>query len=65
MAAALAAALTGVETTFAADVGMVGALIAFFIACEWSDRAAVYGTFMFAAGAILLRRPRSHRGFPR
>jgi diguanylate cyclase (GGDEF)-like protein len=36
------------------DVGMVGALVAFFIACEWPYPAAVYGVFVFAAGAILL-----------
>ena len=36
------------------DVGMTGALVAFFIACEWPDQPVVYGAFMFAAGAILL-----------
>ena len=36
------------------DVGMVGALVAFFVACEWSNLAVVYGVFMFAAGAMLL-----------
>ncbi len=36
------------------DVGMVGALVAFFIACEWPDLTVVYGMFVFAAGAMLL-----------
>ncbi len=36
------------------DVGMAGALIAFFIACEWPDMTVVYGVFVFAAGAMLL-----------
>ena len=36
------------------DVGMVGALVAFFFACEWPEQAAVYGVFVFAAGAMLL-----------
>jgi diguanylate cyclase (GGDEF)-like protein len=36
------------------EVGMVGAVIAFFIACEWPYHAAVYGMFIFAAGTILL-----------
>ena len=36
------------------DVGMVGALVAFFIACEWPNLMVVYGVFMFAAGAMLL-----------
>jgi diguanylate cyclase (GGDEF)-like protein len=36
------------------DVGMTGALVAIFVACEWPDRPVVYGAFMFAAGAILL-----------
>ena len=36
------------------EVGMVGALVAFFIACEWHEQAVVYGVFVFAAGAILL-----------
>ena len=36
------------------DVGMVGALVAFFVACEWSNLVVVYGVFMFAAGAMLL-----------
>ena len=36
------------------DVGMAGALVAFFIACEWPNPAVVYGVFVFAAGAMLL-----------
>jgi diguanylate cyclase (GGDEF)-like protein len=36
------------------DVGMAGALVAFFIACEWPDMTVVYGVFVFAAGAMLL-----------
>jgi diguanylate cyclase (GGDEF)-like protein len=36
------------------DVGMAGALVAFFIACEWPNPTEVYGVFVFAAGAILL-----------
>jgi diguanylate cyclase (GGDEF)-like protein len=36
------------------DVGMAGAIVAFFIACEWPNMAAVYGVFVFAAGAMLL-----------
>ena len=36
------------------DVAMVGALVAFFIACEWPGLTVVYGVFVFAAGAMLL-----------
>ena len=36
------------------DVGMVGAVVAFFIAYEWSNQEVMYGVFIFAAGAILL-----------
>jgi diguanylate cyclase (GGDEF)-like protein len=36
------------------DIGMTGALVAFFIACEWPNPPVVYGVFVFAAGAILL-----------
>jgi diguanylate cyclase (GGDEF)-like protein len=36
------------------DVGMVGALVAFFVACEWPGLTVVYGVFVFAAGAMLL-----------
>jgi diguanylate cyclase (GGDEF)-like protein len=35
-------------------VGQAGALIAFFIACEWAANQAVFGMFTAAAGAILL-----------
>jgi diguanylate cyclase (GGDEF)-like protein len=36
------------------DVGMAGAIVAFFIACEWPNLTVVYGVFVFAAGAMLL-----------
>jgi diguanylate cyclase (GGDEF)-like protein len=36
------------------DIGMAGALIAFFVACEWPHLAVVYGVFIFAAGVTLL-----------
>ena len=36
------------------DIGMTGALIAFFIACQWPNAPVVYGVFFFAAGAMLL-----------
>ena len=36
------------------DVGQAGALVAFFIACEWAGAPGAFGTFMMAAGAILL-----------
>ena len=35
-------------------VGMAGALVAFFIACEWVRSQAVFGVFAAAAGAILV-----------
>ena len=35
-------------------VGLAGALLAFFIACEWSRSEAVFGLFTAAAGAILV-----------
>ena len=35
-------------------VGIGGALLAFFIACEWSRSEAVFGIFTAAAGAILV-----------
>ena len=38
----------------ALDIGMTGALVAFFIACEWPNLPVVYGVFVFAAGAMLL-----------
>ena len=36
------------------DTGLVGALIAFFIACEWIAAPSAFDAFMAAAGAILL-----------
>jgi GGDEF domain-containing protein len=36
------------------DTGLVGALLAFFIACEWADASSAFGAFIGAAGAILL-----------
>ncbi|HVY07736.1 MAG TPA: GGDEF domain-containing protein [Burkholderiales bacterium] len=36
------------------DIGMVGAVIAFFLACEWANLTVVFGIFVFAAGATLL-----------
>jgi len=35
-------------------VGIGGALLAFFIACEWARNAAAFGIFTAAAGAILV-----------
>jgi len=35
-------------------VGQAGALVAFFIGCEWAAREAVFGVFTAAAGAILI-----------
>jgi diguanylate cyclase (GGDEF)-like protein len=55
MAAALVMALVKAWPKFSPlDVGMVGAVIAFFLACEWPNHASVYGIFIFAAAAILL-----------
>lgn len=36
------------------NAGNVGALIAFFMACEWASTPGAFGAFMAAAGAILL-----------
>ena len=36
------------------DTGLVGALLAFFIACEWAGTSGAFGAFMGAAGTILL-----------
>ncbi len=36
------------------NIGMVGTLVAFFVACEWPQLSVVYGVFVFAAGAMLL-----------
>jgi len=35
-------------------VGQAGALVAFFIGCEWAANPAVFGVFTAAAGAILV-----------
>jgi uncharacterized membrane protein YeaQ/YmgE (transglycosylase-associated protein family) len=35
-------------------VGIAGALLAFFVACEWAGNQAVFGVFTAAAGAILV-----------
>lgn len=36
------------------DIAMVGTLVALFIACQWPGTPGVFGTFIAAAGAILL-----------
>jgi len=36
------------------DIGHAGALVAFFIACEWVDAPGAFGAFIMAAGVILL-----------
>jgi diguanylate cyclase (GGDEF)-like protein len=36
------------------DIGMAGALVALFIACQWPSTPGVFGTFIAAAAAILL-----------
>ena len=36
------------------DIGHAGALVAFFIACEWVDAPGALGAFVTASGAILL-----------
>jgi diguanylate cyclase (GGDEF)-like protein len=54
MAVALTFALFRARHRSPLDIGMAGALIAFFIACEWSNLVVVYGLFVFAAGAMLL-----------
>jgi diguanylate cyclase (GGDEF)-like protein len=36
------------------DIGLAGALVAFFIGCEWVDARGAFGAFMMAAGGILL-----------
>jgi diguanylate cyclase (GGDEF)-like protein len=36
------------------DIAMIGALIALFIAGEWSAASVTYGVFFFAAGVIIL-----------
>ena len=58
-AAAVVAALarawprTGVEVR-PIDAGLAGALVAFFIACEWARSPGVFPIFMSGAGIILL-----------
>ncbi len=36
------------------DIGIAGALVAFFTACEWAETPGAFGAFMSAAGVILL-----------
>jgi diguanylate cyclase (GGDEF)-like protein len=36
------------------NVGLAGAMLAFFVACEWQRSEAVFGVFTAAAGAILV-----------
>jgi diguanylate cyclase (GGDEF)-like protein len=36
------------------DIGMAGALIAFFIACQWPESEVVFSAFVSASAAILL-----------
>ncbi|MGE0873718.1 MAG: diguanylate cyclase [Burkholderiales bacterium] len=36
------------------EIGIAGALIAFYVACEWPERADVFAVFLGAAGAILV-----------
>jgi diguanylate cyclase (GGDEF)-like protein len=36
------------------DIGIAGALVAFFTACEWAQTTGAFGAFMSAAGVILL-----------
>jgi diguanylate cyclase (GGDEF)-like protein len=36
------------------DIGLVGTLVAFFIACEWVVSLSVFNAFMAAAGGIML-----------
>lgn len=36
------------------DIGIAGALVAFFIACEWATTPGAFGVFMSGAGLILL-----------
>ncbi|HEX4986538.1 MAG TPA: GGDEF domain-containing protein [Burkholderiales bacterium] len=55
MAAALVLALKRVWPRWLPlDIGMAGALVAFFVASEWARVPVVYGVFIFAAGAMLL-----------
>jgi GGDEF domain-containing protein len=36
------------------DAGLAGALVAFFVACEWARSGSVFAIFMSAAGIVLL-----------
>ena len=36
------------------DIGLAGALLAFYLACEWASSRAVFGVFTAAAGAVLV-----------
>lgn len=36
------------------DIGIAGALVAFFTACEWAETRGAFAAFMSAAGVILL-----------
>ncbi len=36
------------------DIGLAGALVAFFVACQWHATPGVFASFMSAAGAIML-----------
>ena len=36
------------------DIGLAGALVAFFVACQWPATPGMFATFIAAAGAILL-----------
>jgi GGDEF domain-containing protein len=36
------------------DIGLAAALLGFFLACEWATTPGVFGTFMTAAGIVLL-----------
>ena len=36
------------------DIGQAGALVAFFVACEWVGAPGAFAGFMMAAGAVLL-----------
>jgi len=55
IAAAVRARPRGTATqTRPLDIGHAGALLAFFIACEWVDAPGAFAAFMTAAGSILL-----------
>src|SRR5262249_56892177 len=36
------------------DIGLAGALVAFYLACEWARTPAVFGVFTAAAGGVLV-----------